>query len=250
MDLTVLLNKVNAFADSLHLFPVKDALCICIEGDCVKLVGIEFISDKTVINNFALVHPDEEDALISDPIERAASIIKKALSKGAFKGKHIFTLVMEGALFLRKVSLPDIPEKELSNALRWEASHHIPFNIDTAFFDWEFLGTAQTREGVTNNEYMIAATNKITVDHLSQVMSSLSAELVAVCVPAFAMYNIVQRSEQFSAEETTIFIDIGRKKSNIVFFEGKTLSFSGISGRETFLRKSAPRAKCSLAQKH
>ncbi|MBN1493274.1 MAG: pilus assembly protein PilM [Candidatus Omnitrophica bacterium] len=221
-----ILYRLHKIVDELPLFTLKDILVISIDETCVKLVEVNVGGLRPVIQNFAIVNIEDTEGSSDDPAAAVIATIKKAYERGGFKGKNIFTLSMSGSVFLRKISLPKIPINELEAAIRWEAGNHIPFNIDTAYFDWEFLTSVKMRDGVVNDEYMIAATNRNVVDNLIAIFKRLNLNLICVGLPAFALRNIVRSSDQFKLDENTSIIDIGAKKTNIVIFKGKVLCFA------------------------
>lgn len=219
------LKKVNAVVDRLPIFTVKEVLVVCIEEDSMKFVEMSLSQHNPVVQNFAVVPVGviEEEG---DTVKHYSELFKKAYTQGGFKAQYVFALLVGGSVFLRKISLPEIPSHELAKAIRWEAANHIPFNIDTAYFDWAFLTSVVTREGVKNNEYMIAAASKKSIEALVDMVDGAKLNLVCVGLPGFAIRNIVDRSEQFSKEKTIAVVDIGEKKTNIVVFKGKILCFA------------------------
>ncbi|MFC1809234.1 pilus assembly protein PilM [Candidatus Omnitrophota bacterium] len=218
--------RLNQIVDELPLFTLKEVLAVCIDESCVKLVEINVSGLQPVVENFAIVNLETTQASEDDPASNIVATVKKAYDRGGFKVKNVFALVMSGSVFLRKISLPKIPIDELEDAIRWEASNHIPFNIDTAYFDWEFLTTVKMRDGVVNNEYMIAATNRNVINNLMSVFKRLNLNLLCIGLSAFSMRNIVRRSNQFNLDENAVILDIGAKKTNIVIFQGKVLCFA------------------------
>jgi type IV pilus assembly protein PilM len=218
--------RLNQIVDDLPLFNLKEVLAICIDETCVKLVELNVGGLQPVIQNFAIVNIETPDDKKDDPAGAIVATVKKAYERGGFKVKSVFTIIMSGSVFLRKIILPKIPLNELESAIRWEAGNHIPFNIDTAYFDWEFLASIKMRDGVVNDEYMIAATNMSVVDNLINIFKRLELDLVCVGLPAFSMRNIVRCSGQFKLDENTAVIDIGAKKTNIIIFKGKVLCFA------------------------
>ena len=224
MDIPAL-DRLNQIIDKIPLFQLTDVLVISIEEKSIKMVELGMATAVPEVKNYAIMKLTVGDE-IDDPTDNIVDTIQVAYEKGGFTAKNIFAVVMGGSVFLKKITLPKIPKAELNDAIRWEATNHIPFNVDTAYFDWEFLSTVKAREGVTNDEYMIAATDKSAVDFLIAVYHKLNLKLICIGLPSFALKNFVQGSAQFEVGKNSAVVDIGTRKTNIVVMRGKVLCFA------------------------
>src|SRR3989442_4062583 len=75
----------------------------------------------------------KEPAVVSDAIN-------EAVSKAGVKSKDAAIAVSGRELIIKKVQIPEVPPKELHDAVQLEAEHHIPFAIDEVFLDYHVVG--------------------------------------------------------------------------------------------------------------
>src|SRR5262245_21536509 len=76
---------------------------------------------------------------IKDPATVIAAI-KEAVVKAGVIGTDAAISICGRELIIKKVQIPPVPAKELTEAVQLEAEHHIPFAIDEVFIDFHVVG--------------------------------------------------------------------------------------------------------------
>lgn len=89
--------------------------------------GITVIPSRMLLSESAL---DQEEL---------ARTLKKMLADCDIKTKDANISLMESQLFTRIIEMPQLSEKELQQALRWEAEQYIPLPLDEVNMDYAIL---------------------------------------------------------------------------------------------------------------
>src|SRR2546427_11974976 len=83
------------------------------------------------------------DAIAEGTIKDPPSVveaIKDAVGRAAVNVKEAAIGVSGRELIIKKVQIPEVPARELRDAVQLEAEHHIPFAIDEVFLDYHVVG--------------------------------------------------------------------------------------------------------------
>jgi type IV pilus assembly protein PilM len=114
---------------------------------------------------------------------------------------------------VKRVPLPKVTPKELEEAIRLEAEHHIPFAIDEVFLDYQVVG-----ETANSMSVVLVATKKLKVLEYVAAVEDAGLEAVVVDLDAFAMQNEYEVNAQGDGNEATALIDVGAAvmKTNVI----------------------------------
>lgn len=137
---------------------------------------------------------------------------------------RIITLMPGRDLTIRSLTLPIMPLKELSEAVRWEAKRHISYPLDTA--QVEYLIVGEKLEGATSKYdiVMVAAEREKVLEQLVPYDES-GITVSAVDANALALRNVL-RLRETSPDENMLVVDIGAGKTEINMFKNEVLRFS------------------------
>ncbi|MCC7391703.1 pilus assembly protein PilM, partial [Candidatus Sumerlaeota bacterium] len=110
----------------------------------VKAVELRRAGNKFELVRFGIadVYPngDRTAAGSSDVYQLKVNAIQRAMQQSRIAAKHTVSAVSGESIIVRYIQLPQMPEAELKNALRWEAEEYIPFAIDEVNLDSVVLG--------------------------------------------------------------------------------------------------------------
>ncbi len=166
----------------------------------------------------------------SDPFELKLGAIQRAMQQSGIKTRHTVSAVSGESIIVRYIQLPDMPEAELKNALRWEAEEYIPFSIDEVNLDSVVLGPSSTQGKV--DVLLVSARKDLVSEHV-QLLRAADLIPIIVDVEGFAFLNCFDVNYQPSAEECVCLLNIGAEVSSINIYVGNTSRFSrdvGVAG--------------------
>src|SRR2546426_331426 len=116
----------------------SDTFGLDIGSSAVKVVQLQ--GSSLVALGLASLPPDAiAEGTIKDP-PSVVDAIKDAVGRAAVGSKEAAIGVSGRELIIKKVQIPEVPMKELRDAVQLEAEHHIPSAIDEVFLDYHVVG--------------------------------------------------------------------------------------------------------------
>jgi type IV pilus assembly protein PilM len=152
------------------------------------------------------------EGTIKDP-PAVVDAVKEAIAKAGIKTREATIAICGRELIIKNVQIPEVPRKELHDAVQLEAEHHIPFAIDEVFVDYHVVGT---RAG--SMDLILVAVKKSKVMEYLSVVEEAGLEPVTVDVDGFALSNQYELNYPDDAGEAVALIDIGASimKTNVM----------------------------------
>jgi len=131
---------------------------------------------------------------------------------------------------LRTAQLPVMPERELREAVRWEAQKHLHYSPEEAVVDYTGVRRITDADGEKLEVYLAAAQKEVVLGYLNAAgLAGLNA--VAVDVEAFALYRLLGYLRQATGAtdlEAALLLDAGAESSNILIADGGRLGFQRV----------------------
>lgn len=156
--------------------------------------------------------------------------IQKALDNGGISARYSVSAVSGESIIVRYIQLPEMPEAELKNALRWEAEEYIPFSIDEVNLDSVVLGPSSIQGKL--DVLLVSARKDLVNEHVQLVRSAGLTPLI-VDVEGFAFVNCFEMNYEPGSDDCVCLVHIGAEVTNINIYVGNTSRFSrdvGLAG--------------------
>lgn len=174
------------------------------------------------------------EGIISDP-GIMAKTIRGALSDtswGKFTAKRVNLCVPESKIFTRILELPELSEKELEEAINFEADQSIPMSFSDLYIDWQVIGNSISGKSGYKDIMMVAAPKSIINSYLS-VLQILELEPYSIETSLNAIARAIIKSQKDI--QTILIIDVGGQTTNVAIFD-KVLRVTGSTptGGENF----------------
>jgi type IV pilus assembly protein PilM len=152
------------------------------------------------------------DGTIKDPAA-VVDAVKEAVVKAGVRTRDAAVAVCGRELIIKKVQIPEVPPKELHDAVQLEAEHHIPFAIDDVFIDYHALAA----HNGTMDLILVAVKKSKVLDHL-MVVEEAGLQPAVVDVDGFALSNQHELNHPDDAAGAVALIDIGASvmKTNVM----------------------------------
>ncbi len=134
---------------------------------------------------------------------------------------------------VRVLTVPEMPPRELRQALSYQVKDYFPFPVDQALFDLEILGPAEEK-GVRKSRAAVAASSPQPVDEAVSLLKRAGVTPSALLPFASALERLAARQEETKGL-TRCLVDIGERYTELIIIRGKTLLFSRkvpVAGRD------------------
>ncbi len=152
------------------------------------------------------------DGTIKAP-DAVAAAIRDAVARAGITSREAVIGIAGRELITKKVQLPEVPAKELRDAVELEAEHHIPFAFDEVCLDYHVAGR---HDGVM--DLVIVAVKKSKVNEYIAVVEDAGFAPVIVDVDGFAVGNQFEVNHPETSGDAVALIDMGAAvmKTNVV----------------------------------
>lgn len=137
-----------------------------------------------------------------------AAILQDLLKEANVTSKETVFSVPAGSSFITTVALPQVSERELKDAIPYEARRYIPIPIAEVVLDWEVLGATEERDKI---EVLLIAVPRETVDKFKRISGSAGLHLRALEVETFSVIRALGRTDP----APTLFINFGHLATTI-----------------------------------
>lgn len=177
-----------------------------IGSSAVKVVQLQEAGEGYTLASLAVV-PLPQGAIAEGAIQDPPTVIaaiKDAVAQAGIKTRDAVIGICGRELIIKKIEVPEVPEKEMAGAIQLEAEHHIPFAVDEVFLDHHIVGR---REGVM--DLILVAVKKAKVTEYAGIVEEAGFTPVVVDVDGFAVENQYELNGAEPTEEAVALIDIG-----------------------------------------
>jgi type IV pilus assembly protein PilM len=193
----------------------RESFGLDIGTSAVKVVQLREASGGWTLTALASVPvpPDViTEGVIKDP-PVVIDAIKEAVAKAGIRCREAAIGIAGRELITKKVQMPEVPPKELREAVQLEAEHHIPFAFDEVFLDYHVVSR---RGGLM--DLIVVAVKKSKVNEYVAVVEEAGLKPVVVDVDGFALGNQFEVNHPEDSGEAVALIDVGAAvmKTNVV----------------------------------
>lgn len=207
----------------LQSFLNKNLLGLDLGSSSIKIADLKVNGKKAILNDFTmlpLIKGAIEGGDLVNP-DLVSKCLKLGLEKKSYKNRQVSTGMFGGAVIVKKIAMPKMDPKILSEQLRWEAEQYIPFNIDEAVFDYHILPTNHQE---TMDILLVAARQ----EHIFRYFEAIEAANLScgvVDVNGLALANCFEFNYGVYPG-TMALINIGASVTNLVILEAGSVVFS------------------------
>jgi len=212
------------------LFNRKSSIGLDIGSGCLKVVQLKDTKDGYELELFDILPLPPElivDGSIIDSL-RLADSLKELIRKAKIKTKDVTVgLAGHSSVIVKRVSLPEMSEEELSESIKFEAEQYIPFDIEDVNLDFQILGP---KEEPGQMDVILVAVKKDIINDFLSVVKEAGLNPVIVDVNSFALENIYEVNYEIEPDKNVAIVNIGASTINMNILKG---------GLSVFTRDSA-----------
>jgi len=208
------------------IYKKKDCLGLDIGTSSVKIVQLKKKKSLTKLVGYQS-RPLPDNLIIEGIISDHGAMVKIIKSmvaetkEGKFTAEKVIASIPDTNVFTRVLELPKLSEKEMKEAVMWEADQSIPMAITDLVIDWQVLGPSHSKEDM--NDVLLVAAPLAIVNSYIQLFNILGLQPEAIETSLISVARALVSSKERG--ETMIVADIGAKRTNLGIYDS-TLRFS------------------------
>lgn len=190
-----------------------EPIALDIGSTYIKLVQIKGSERNHHLVKFGIV-PLPPEVIVEGAVMDAGRVvdaIKELLAAHKVKTKEAVISVSGSSVIIKRISVSDMSDEELSESIKWEAEQYIPFSIDDVNIDFQKLGPG-AMEGQA--DVLLVAVKKDKINDYLNLAKEAGLEPVVMDVDAFALGNMYELNYEAEAG-TTALLNIGASVMNI-----------------------------------
>lgn len=195
------------------LFTKKEALVsIDIGASAIRLLEFDISQPVPLLKNFGVekfsreIFANNEIRDFETVTERLSALLERCTPSA----KRAIITLPGPSVFVKKLMLPKVPLKELSEQVEMEASSVIPHNIEDVMMDFHVIGEEDGQLKI-----LIVAAKNETVDSFMECFAEVELEPIIVDVDYFALQNSFELSYPALVSQTVGLVNIGARYSSL-----------------------------------
>lgn len=152
--------------------------------------------------------------------------IKKAIAISQpqkIKTKKVICSLPETKAFLRIISLPQMEQSEIKEAVKWEMEANIPLPLDQVYYDWQMLPSDLFLEK-NKITLLVVAIAKSVVDKTIEILEKAGLEPVGLEIESIAQARSLLWEK--NEDETVLIVDIGDRRTSFSITNGGITCFT------------------------
>lgn len=194
----------------------------------VKVVNLQNNGTCEYVSSFSSV-PIPGGCLSDGEImkkEQVVLAIKKAVEIAgpkAMKTKKVICSLPETKAFLRIISIPQMGDDELNEAIKWEMEANIPLPLEQVYYDWQIIPESLLAEKNKTNILVVAIAKNV-VDQTLAVLEEAGLDPVGLEIESIAQARslILEKNEK----NTVLIVDIGDRRTSFSVAKGGVPCFT------------------------
>jgi len=222
----------------------KTFLGVDIGNSALRIVEIAGWGDRRTLKNYGELRirtlydkpfrSFEKNALLLST-QDIARAIRGILEESGIKERNAILSISDYSSFFTNFNLPPMAEKELGDAVRFEARRHVPLPLSEVVLDWQLVEKHKKKED--SYKILLVAVPKEVVHHYEEIARLAKLSLVAMEAEVFGGIRVHLQDEKYPA----VLIDIGSHTTTIgIVYKGLLrMSHSIDTGGNSFTERIA-----------
>lgn len=225
----------------------KSSIGLDIGSSYIKVVQLKDAKGDYELELFEIVPLPPElivDGSIIDSL-RLVDSLKELLHKAKPKTKDaVISIAGHSSVIIKRVTLPEMSEEELSESIKFEAEQYIPFDIDEVNLDFQILGP---KEEPGNMDVILVAVKKDIINEYISVVKEAGFNPMIVDVNSFALENVYEINYDIEPHKNIAIVNIGASTINMNVLNSGVSVFTRDSAVGSNLHTEALQREFNLA---
>jgi type IV pilus assembly protein PilM len=204
---------------------IKNLIGLDIGSSSIKVVSCKSSKKGVALTGFA-IEPLPTQTIVDGTIMNQSAVvdaIRSVMNKLKIRQKEVAMAIAGHSVIIKKISLPQMSEEELTEQVPWEAEHHIPFAKDDVEIDWQVVNKQNAQGQI---DLVLVAAKKEVVGDYAAVAREAALVPKVIDVAAFSVQNAFELNYQPAAGETVVLINIGAAISTINIIKDGASTFT------------------------
>jgi type IV pilus assembly protein PilM len=176
------------------------------------------------------------DGSIIDSL-RLVDSLKEAIKTAGIKAQNAaISISGHSSVIIKRISLPEMSEEELSESIKFEAEQYVPFDIEDVNLDFQIIGP---KDEPGQMDVILVAVKKDIINEYIQVVKEAGLTPIVVDIDSFALENMYGINYEIEPGKSVALLNIGASTINMSILKGGISVFTRDSSMGSNLHTEA-----------
>lgn len=190
-----------------------DFFAIDIGTSAIRVVQLSQSSSGTWnLSHYGYAPVDERITSSNSPegMRRLGEVILTVIGQSGIKTKNVVIGMPSNKTFTTIIDVPNMPEADLKNSIKYQIDQYIPTAISETKVDWALLG--QSLHDPKQQEVLLASTSSVYAEERLEFIESLGFNVIGAEPDSIAMARSLLPS---NIQDARLIIDVGEKSTDL-----------------------------------
>jgi type IV pilus assembly protein PilM len=201
-------------------FGGKDSIGLDIGSSYIKAVKLKESKGAYELELLHL-HPLPPELIVDGSIIdslRLVDSLKEMIKDAGIKTKNVVISISgHSSVIIKRISLPEMTEEELSESIKFEAEQYVPFDIEDVNLDFQIIGP---KEDPGQMDVILVAVKKDIINEYVSVAKEAGLNPVVVDIGSFALENMYGINYDVDSDRNIALVNVGASSINIIILKG------------------------------
>ncbi len=204
---------------------MQTVLGLDIGSHSTKLVELTHDRGAVVLRaaGSALTPPKSLSSSLAADQEAIARTIKQLIADTGAKSTTVNIALPESQVFTKVIEVPQLSERELASAIKWEAEQYIPLPLDQVNLDFTILRDSK-ETGTSKMEVLLVASPKALLEKYLNILELAELEPLAAETEIISNSRALVRS--LPSVRTVMVVSIGAQTTDLAILHDGVLGFT------------------------
>ena len=202
------------------IFGGKDSIGLDIGSSYIKTVKLKEEKGSYELELFH-VHPLPPELIVDGSIIdslRLVDSLKEMIKTAGIKTKNaVIAISGHSSVIIKRISLPEMTEEELSESIKFEAEQYVPFDIEDVNLDFQIIGP---KEEPGQMDVILVAVKKDVINEYISVVKEAGLNPIIVDIGSFALENMYGINYEIESDRNIALLNIGASTVNMIILKG------------------------------
>jgi type IV pilus assembly protein PilM len=193
------------------------------------------------------LHPLSPELIVDGSIIdslRLVDSLKEMIRKTGVKTKDaVISISGHSSVIIKRISLPEMSEEELSESIKFEAEQYVPFDIEDVNLDFQIIGP---KEEQGQMDVILVAVKKDIINEYITVVKEAGLNPIIVDIDSFALENMYGVNYEIEPEKNIALLNIGASTINMSILKNGVSVFTRDSSLGSNLHTEALQREFNL----
>ena len=197
------------------LFGEKGSIGLDIGSSYIKAVKLKEAKGGYELELFH-VHPLPPELIVDGTIIdslRLVDSLKEMIKAAGIRTKNaVISISGHSSVIIKRISLPEMTEEELSESIKFEAEQYVPFDIEDVNLDFQIIGP---KEEPGQMDVILVAVKKDIINEYISVVNEAGLTPIIVDIDSFALENMYGINYEVESDRNIALVNIGASTINM-----------------------------------